>query len=193
MRGFFAIGSERMSKPMNLGALMRTAHAFHASFVFTVDAHHKLKTIRSADTAKSAGHLPTYRFETIDDMSLPIGMSLVGVELTDDAIELPSFRHPKRAAYILGPEEGSLSPEMTAKCDYVIKIPTKFCVNVSVAAALVMYDRMISMGGFSERPVFEGGPESEAYKNMGIRRQRQATGVKTKSSKRAAAAKRAAD
>ena len=34
MRGYFAIGAERISKPMNLGALMRTGHAFGASFVF---------------------------------------------------------------------------------------------------------------------------------------------------------------
>ena len=37
---------------------------------------------------------------------------LVGVELIDDAIELPSFHHPKQAAYVLGPEMGSLSKEM---------------------------------------------------------------------------------
>ncbi len=37
-RGFFGIGVERISKPMNLGSLLRTAHAFGASFVYTVDA-----------------------------------------------------------------------------------------------------------------------------------------------------------
>ena len=31
-RGYFGIGAEGISKPMNLGALMRTAHAFGASF-----------------------------------------------------------------------------------------------------------------------------------------------------------------
>ena len=39
-----------------------------------------------------------------------------------------------------------------------IKIPMKFCVNVGVAAAITMYDRMISRGRFPDRPVKPGGP-----------------------------------
>ena len=35
----------------------------------------------------------------------------------------------------------------------------KFCVNVGVAGAIVMYDRLISMGKFADRPVHEGGPD----------------------------------
>ncbi len=107
MRGYFGVGSERISKAMNLGAVLRTAHAFNA-------------------------------------------------------IELPSFRHPLNAAYLLGPEKGSLSPEASALCTHLVKIPTRFCVNLSVAAALVMYDRMISMGGYAPRPVSAGGPPPTA-------------------------------
>lgn len=91
-------------------------------------------------------------------MVLPDGCQLVGVELTDDAVDLPSFRHPLRAAYVLGPERNSLSPAMQARCHHVVKIPTRFCVNVSVAAAIVIYDRMLCLGRFAERPVRVGGP-----------------------------------
>lgn len=160
MRGYFGIGAERISKPMNLGAVLRTGHAFGASFAFTVSANHAVKNINLADTAKSADHLPLYEWETVDDLCLPKGCILVGVELTDDAVELPSFRHPVNAAYLLGPEKGDLSEPAQALCTHIIKIPTKFCVNLSVAAALVMYDRMVSMGGFSPRPVSSGGPPS---------------------------------
>ncbi|MFV0296178.1 MAG: TrmH family RNA methyltransferase [Hyphomicrobiaceae bacterium] len=45
---------------------------------------------------------------------------------------------------MLGPEKGSLSPELLAKCDVTIKIPTRFCVNVAMAGAIVMYDRVVS-------------------------------------------------
>ena len=38
MRGYFGIGVEGISKTMNVGNLFRTAHAFGASFVFTIDA-----------------------------------------------------------------------------------------------------------------------------------------------------------
>lgn len=158
MRGYFGIGSEGISKPMNVGALLRTAHAFGASFAFTVDEAYSSKDGNWADTSKGTAHMPLYNFPTIDDMQLPEGCSLVGVELTDDAVDLPCFKHPQQAAYILGPERGSLSPEMVAKCDHIVKIPTKFCINVSLAGALVMYDRIISLGGYPPRPVTPGGP-----------------------------------
>lgn len=159
MRGYFAIGAEGISKPMNLGALMRTANAFGASFVFSVDAADRVKLAYKADTSKTFESVPYYQWGGIEDMALPKGCQLVGVELTDDAVELPEFRHPKAAAYVLGRERGDLTPDMLAKCDHVVKIPTRFCINVSLAGALVMYDRVRSMGGFRDRPVMPGGPK----------------------------------
>ncbi|MEM9706701.1 MAG: RNA methyltransferase [Pseudomonadota bacterium] len=158
MRGFFGIGAERISKPMNLGAVLRTGHAFGASFVFTVKAHHRAREINRADTSNTGAHLPLYEWESIEDMRLPKGCALIGVELDPQAVDLPQFRHPATAAYILGPEKGDLSEAARAKCAYLVKIPTRFCVNLSVAAALVMYDRTISMGGYPPRPVASGGP-----------------------------------
>ena len=157
-RGYFAIGAEGISKPMNLGALMRTAHAFGASFTFSVDAAKNLRETYQADTSKSFEHVPHYQWSTIADMQLPKGCQLVGVELTEDAVELPSFRHPPSAAYVLGREKGDLSSEMLARCVHVVKIPTRFCINLSLAGALVMYDRLMSMGGFAPRPLMPGGP-----------------------------------
>lgn len=153
MRGYFGIGAERISKAMNLGAILRTGHAFGASFAFSVGAHHRAHEIKWSDTAKSAEQLPYYEWADLDEMRLPKGCRLVGVELDPDAVELPSFRHPLSAAYILGPEKGDLSPEAKARCDHIVKIPTKFCVNVSVAAAIIMYDRTICLGGYPVRPV----------------------------------------
>jgi len=157
MRGYFAIGVERISKPRNLGNLLRSAHAFGACYFFTIAPNFSAKSVRSSDTSDAALNLPLYVHDRIDDLHLPRGCALVGVELTDDATELPSFRHPRAAAYLLGPERGSLSPAAMARCDHVVKIPTKFCVNVGIAGALVMYDRMVSLGRFAERPVHSRG------------------------------------
>ncbi len=123
---------------------MRSAHAFGGSFTFTVGATYQALEAR-ADTSKGQWHLPHYNWPTLDDLVLPQGCELVGVELTDDAVDLPRFRHPLRAAYVLGPERGSLSPELLARCDHTVKIPTRFCVNVAIAAAVVMYDRVKSL------------------------------------------------
>lgn len=158
MRGYFAIGVERISKPGNAGNLIRTAHAFGASFFFAIDPEPDFREVRLVDTSDAAVHLPLYVHGGVEALVLPQDCTLVGVELTEDAIELPSFRHPLRAAYVLGPERGSLSPELTGRCAFVVKIPIAFCVNVGVAGAIVMYDRMISLGRFAERPVRTGGP-----------------------------------
>jgi len=157
MRGYFAIGAEGISKPMNLGNLFRSAHAFGASFVFTVNAHYTVRAGRS-DTSKAPMHLPYYDWEGIAAMDLPKECRLVGIELIEDAVDLPSFRHPSCAAYVLGPERGSLSDAMVARCDHIVQIPARFCINVATAGAIVMYDRIKTLGRFAERPVGEGGP-----------------------------------
>lgn len=145
---------------MNIGNIFRTAHAFDASFVFTVNAHYSVRRSKS-DTARSTSHTPFYEWDAMDDLVLPKGCAMVGVELVDEAVDLPSFRHPARAAYILGPEKGSLGPETLAMCDHIIKIPTKFCINVATAAAIVLYDRTISLGKFRLRPEHAGGPRDD--------------------------------
>jgi tRNA(Leu) C34 or U34 (ribose-2'-O)-methylase TrmL len=156
-RGYFAIGAERMSKALNLGNLMRSAHGFGASFTFTIGATYQALEAR-ADTSKGQWHLPHYNWARVEDMVLPQGCRLVGVELLDDAIDLPSFRHPLRAAYVLGPERGTLSPAFVSRCDYTVRIPTRFAINVAMAGAIVMYDRVKCLARFAERPVTEGGP-----------------------------------
>lgn len=158
MRGFFGVGVQKISKGANLGTLVRTTHAFGGQFFFTLETALDLHEVRVSDTSDAFDHLPFYDFRAEADLRLPAGCQLVGVELTPDAIDLPSFRHPTRAAYVLGPEMGSLSPSLQERCDHIIKIPTKFCVNVGVAGALVLYDRMIAMGRFADRPVAAGGP-----------------------------------
>ena len=157
MRGYFAVGVDGISKPMNLGNLLRISHAFGASFFFTVAGRVKLADAMS-DTSDAAGHLPLYQFANVDEFRLPQGCVLVGVEITPDAIELPSFRHPLRAAYVFGSERLSLSQPMLARCAHVVKVPTKFSINVGMAGAIVLYDRLLTHGRFSERPMRSGGP-----------------------------------
>lgn len=157
MRGYFGLGVEGISKAGNLGNLVRSAHAFGASFFFTIDAALDARELEATDTSHAAGHIPFYKYPNLAAFSLPQDCMLVGVELIEDSIELPRFRHPQRAAYVLGPELGSLSPALLARCAFTVKIPMKFCVNVGVAGALVMYDRLVSMGGFPPRPDRPGG------------------------------------
>ena len=158
MRGFFGIGVEGVSKPMNVGSLFRSAHAFGASFVFVIAPAINMRAFNVSDTSSTAKHIPLYSFDSLADFSLPHDCRLVGVELLDDAIDLPSFTHPDRAAYVLGPERGALSPDLVQRCDFTVKIPTKFCVNLGVAGAILMYDRLVTKGRNPPRPTAAGGP-----------------------------------
>lgn len=176
-RGYFGIGVEGISKARNIGAIMRTAHAFGASFVFTVGARYPENEAAKTDTSRAPAHLPLYEFANAEALRLPKDCRLVGVELIDDAADLPSFRHPSRCAYILGPERGNLSDDILERCDHTVKIPTRFCVNVGIAAAIVMYDRVMTLGRFAPRPVRAGStPEALPEHTFGapkLRRKRQ--------------------
>lgn len=156
-RGYCGIGAEGISKSANMGALLRTAHAFGAEFCFTLGTGFDSRAGRSADTPDSPSHVPLWRFPDLDSLRLPQGCVLVGVEVTEDAALLPSFRHPLNAAYILGPERSGLSAPVLARCRHVVRIPTRFSLNLAVAGALVLYDRLLQHGRFADRPVASGG------------------------------------
>jgi len=195
MKGYFAVGAVGVDKPRNVGALFRTAHAFGASFVFTIAAEHEnhpdtpaeeaaltaeigldARSARSADTSDAPGALPYYAHPNAGDFKPPAGCALVGVEIDPRSVDLPSFRHPRRAAYLVGSERRGLGEAMIARCDHIVRIPTRFSVNLATAAAIVLYDRMISLGRFAERPVRAGGPTeappAHAYGGPILRRER---------------------
>jgi len=154
-KGYFGIGAERISKPLNLGNLIRSAHAFGASFVFTLGAHPRALDF-SSDTSKTLTRIPYYHWATIDEMQLPRDCRLVGLELMEESVDLPSFRHPLKAAYVLGPEKGALSEPLLGRCDHLVRIPSQFSINVAMAGAITMYDRIRTLGPFPPRPLSAG-------------------------------------
>lgn len=172
MRGYFGIGIDGATKTGNMGNLIRTGYAFGAAFAFVTKPRNRTKndlaiTKDFADTSKSWKQLPFYMYDGPDDIQMPKGGRLVGVELTDESIDLPSFRHPHQAVYVLGAEIMGLSKPMLDRCDDVIKIPTQFSLNVATAGAIVMYDRMRMLGGFPDRPIMPGQPIVEKTHQRG--------------------------
>lgn len=151
MRGYCGIGVQSISKAHNLGAVLRTAHAFGAHFAFTLNSSLKYAHIRQADTSNSVQHMPFYEWQNEDELCLPKHCQLIGIEMCNQAIHLPRFRHPLNCAYVLGPEKGALSEKLQARCQHIVKIPTKFCINVSLAAALALYDRILYLERYPPR------------------------------------------
>ena len=157
MRGYFGIGADGISKAMNLGNLMRIAHAFGASFIFTAGGRVRLADAQS-DTSDAAGQVPLYQFAVADELRLPLGCTLVGVEITDDAIDLPGFKPRRRRPMCSAPSACRCRRRCWNAARRSVPIPTRFSINVGMAGAIVMYDRLIAEARFPARPVRPGGP-----------------------------------
>ena len=90
--------------------------------------------------------MPYFHYNTFEEFfnNLPKGARLVGVELTDDAVPLEAFRHPRRCVYLLGAEDHGLSKKAIEKSHFLVKFKSQLSLNVSVAGSIVMYDRGIN-------------------------------------------------
>jgi len=141
-RGFFGIGIENAKKETNIGTLWRSARIFGASFIFTIGRRYQRQ---ASDTMKSYRHIPLINYATFDDFysCLPYDCPLVGVEILKSSIPIQCFYHPERATYLLGAEDSGLSYKAIEKCQSIIQLPGNYCLNVSVAGSIVMYDRHI--------------------------------------------------
>ena len=53
---------------------------FPFSFFFTINAHPKLREAYNSDTSRSFDHVPYYAWDNLDEMRLPKGCALVGVD-----------------------------------------------------------------------------------------------------------------
>ncbi|PCI11440.1 MAG: rRNA methyltransferase [Flavobacteriaceae bacterium] len=139
-QGFFGIGIQNGKTPENLGVLWRSAQNLGASFIFTIGNRYAKQ---ACDTHKAVGAMPYFHYESFDDFfkNLPKGAMLVGVELDEKAVQLETFKHPRRCVYLLGAEDHGLSKIAIEKSHFLVKFKSELSLNVSVAGSIVMYDR----------------------------------------------------
>ena len=140
MRGYFGIGIYNVKSEVNVGGLWRHAQAFGASFVFTIGRRYRRQ---ASDTTAAMRHVPMFHYEDVEDFlsHRPKDCYLIGVEIVAGSVPLGEFDHPERAIYLLGAEDHGLPPWLIEKCQHVVEIPTRLCLNVASTGAIVMYDR----------------------------------------------------
>ena len=140
MRGYFGIGIENVKDKLNIGTLWRSANIFGAKFIFTIGRRYGKQ---ASDTMNTPNHIPLYHYRTFDEFynNIPYGCRLVGVETINTAIEIKNFIHPQRCIYLLGAEDHGLTNKAIDKCHHIVVLPGIYCMNVSVAGSIVMYDR----------------------------------------------------
>ena len=140
-RGYFGIGIYHPKFDVNVGGLWRSAHAFGASFIFTIGARYKQQP---TDTSKAPRHIPLYEYKNLKNFNAnkPRDCSVVGIEIDERSVSLTEFVHPIRAIYLLGAEDIGL--DVAARyCDSLVEIPSVYCLNVATAGAIAIYDRVL--------------------------------------------------
>lgn len=142
MRGYCGIALDNPKKTPNIGGVLRACHIFDVSLLIIRGGGIKNLNVIS-DTTKGWRHLPTI-LTTNDDIFdlIPYKCATVAVEITENAEILPFFSHPERAMYIFGRENASLDEKILDSVDYIVKIPTLYCMNLSACCNTVLYDRL---------------------------------------------------
>lgn len=141
-RGFAAIGLHYPKTPENVGSALRACHCYGASMLAVAGKRFKRA---STDTFQTHKHMPVIEVEDLK-MVIPYDCVPVAVDLIDGAIDLTTYKHPERAFYVFGPEDGTLGRQVTSWCRDVIYVPTRQCMNLAATVNVVLYDREAKRG-----------------------------------------------
>lgn len=141
-KGFAAIGLENPKNSINVGAALRAAGIYGASFVAATGGRFGRA---STDTMKHYRTLPFIRPQDLHSV-VPFDCVPVAVDLIEGAVPLPEYVHPERAFYIFGAEDNTLGNRITSWCRDKVYIPTNGCMNLAATINVVLYDRLSKQG-----------------------------------------------
>lgn len=141
-RGFAAIGLSQPKTGANVGSVLRAATNYKAALLAITGRRYSRAP---TDVYASFRSIPTLH---VDDLRtvIPHDCVPVAVDLLEGATPLPKYKHPERAFYIFGPEDGTLGKAVTEWCRDVVFVPTVGCMNLAAAVNVVLYDRFAKSG-----------------------------------------------
>jgi len=140
-RGFACIGLLTPKIAANVGGVLRAAGCYGAKIVFYTGNRYDSGKMLITDPQKIHRHLPLINVDNLKQV-VPFNCVPVAVDLIPNAIPLPQYKHPERAFYIFGPEDGTLGQQTLEWCRDVIYVPTNGCMNLAATVNVVLYDRM---------------------------------------------------
>lgn len=137
-----AVALDNPLRSVNVGSVLRVADRFGASLVAIRGARwERVPT----DTDAAYSRVPLLRLDDLRD-GIPFDHVPVAVEIVDGAESLPGYVHPRNAYYVFGAEDATLGHRVLSWCRDVVRVPTRGCLNLSHAVAVVLYDRMAKGG-----------------------------------------------
>ncbi len=139
-QGSAIVGLVNPKNPTNVGAVVRASHCFDADEIIYTGTRYDRAARFQTDTSNAAVTLPLNHAEDLFEL-IPADYTIVCIELAVGAIALPHFVHPARAAYLFGPEDGTLSQDTVNRADSVVFIPARSSLNLAATVNVVLYDR----------------------------------------------------
>ena len=127
--------------PTNVGAVLRAAGCYQVGSVRYTGQRFDRAAKFQTDTNNANSKIPLKRVDDLSD-SKPEGMQLVCVDLVEGATPLPQFKHPEKAVYVFGPEDGSIKQSLIDQADHVVYVPTIGCMNLAASVNVLLYDRL---------------------------------------------------
>lgn len=138
------IGLINPKSPDNVSSVMRAAGNFRVDSVIYTGKRYPRALMRNPDIPdmrrKVGQSIPLFETTCLLD-AVPANMTVVCVELAENAIALPEFEHPENAFYIFGPEDGTISQDVIDRADAVVYVPTVGCMNLAASVNVLLYDR----------------------------------------------------
>ena len=143
---------DKVQDPMNLGSVLRTAEATGVSAI-VIPRRGGVGLTPTVRRAAMGGdvYVPVVRerpFRVLRALREE-GVRVVGVD-PGGGVDYFAERLTGSVAFVLGGEGGGLSKQMLDKCDVVVRIPMSGqldSLNVGVAAAVVLYERVRQQSG----------------------------------------------
>lgn len=145
-RGYAAIGLHQPKTPVNVGSALRAAGCYGAALVATSGRRYRRAP---TDTTNIYRHLPLIQCDDLHDV-IPFDCVPVAVDLIPGAVSLMDYKHPERAFYVFGPEDGTLGREILRWCRDVVYVPTNGCMNLAATVNVVLYDRASKQAGLRQ-------------------------------------------
>jgi len=142
------IGLCNPKNPENVGSVMRAAGCYGADEVrftgrrYLLAAKHRKNGASNTDTKPHiTSNIPLVQVENMLEKLSP-DTKIICFELVVGAKPLPEFRHPDKALYIFGPEDGQIPQSIVDQAHHVLYVPTATCMNLAASVNVVLYDRL---------------------------------------------------
>jgi len=148
---FCGVGLINPKNPFNMGAVMRAAGCFDASFLVAQGNRFKESKadFRNMDVEQARKRMPCFiGINNVLDF-VPYDTQIVVLERCDGATSLPDFKHPRRAFYIFGPEDGAVPPDVISVAHHKVYVPSNGSMNLGACAYTVLYDRVAKSKDFA--------------------------------------------